>query len=322
VPVVAVPFRPEVPNMTELPPVPGHLKHRTVLLPNGYEVVYQSKAEARYFYHDIFEKRVYLKNGFTLEDGDCVFDVGGNIGMTTMFMHSLGRRISSFTFEPAPRLFEILSANASRYAPRARLFNFGISDAPAEAEFTFYPNSPGMSTFHPALDEERETLLAIMENQLQQGVEGMTGVMKHADDLLEERFRAETFRCRLRPLSQVIHEHQVQRIDLLKVDVQKSELQVLQGIDDADWPKIRQVVLEVHDVDGGLDRVTSLLDRHGFHVTPEQDDMYVGSRLYNLYAVRPRASAPAATAGSSLLEKARARAERQRNAAATARDRI
>jgi FkbM family methyltransferase len=306
--------------MSELPPIPDHLRHRTVTLPNGYEVVYQSKAEARYFYHDIFEKHVYLKNGLTLADGDCVFDVGGNIGMTTMFMHSLGHRIRSFTFEPAPRLFEILSANAARYAPRAELFNFGISDQPGEAEFTFYPNSPGMSTFHPALDEERETLLAIMENQLRQGMAGMSGVMKHADDLLEERFRAESFRCELRPLSQVIYEHQVQRIDLLKVDVQKSEMQVLMGIDDADWPRIRQVVLEVHDVDDGLHRVTSLLDRHGFQVTPEQDDMYEGSKLYNLYAVRPRETA-SVPAGSALLERARALASRQRHAAAAPRDR-
>ncbi|HEX6036830.1 FkbM family methyltransferase [Longimicrobium sp.] len=307
--------------MSELPPIPDHLRHRTVTLPNGYEVVYQSRAEARYFYHDVFEKRVYLKNGLTLADGDCVFDVGGNIGMTTMFMHSLGHRITSFTFEPAPRLFEILRANASRYAPRAQLFNFGISDQPGEAEFTFYPNSPGMSTFHPALHEERETLLAIMENQLRQGMDGMPDVMKHADDLLEERFRAETFRCRLRPLSEVIYEHQVARIDLLKVDVQKSELQVLRGIDDADWPRIRQVVLEVHDVDGGLARVTSLLERHGFQVTPEQDDMYAGSTLYNLYAVRARETVPA-PAGSAVLERARALASRQRHAGGASRNRV
>ncbi|HST61775.1 MAG TPA: FkbM family methyltransferase, partial [Longimicrobium sp.] len=212
-------------------PVPEHLRSRTLLLPNGYEIVYQSKAEARYFYHDIFEKQVYLRNGLALNDGDCVFDVGGNIGTTTLFMHSLGRRITSYTFEPAPRLFEILRVNASRYAPGARLFNYGISDRAGEAEFTFYPNSPGMSTFHPRLEEERETLLAIMENQLEQGMAGMEGVMRHADDLLEERLRAETFRCTLRPLSQVIYEHQVARVDLLKVDVQKSELQVLEGIE-------------------------------------------------------------------------------------------
>ncbi|MBV9108187.1 MAG: FkbM family methyltransferase, partial [Gemmatimonadetes bacterium] len=265
-----------------------------MLLPNGYEVAYQSRAEALYFYHDVFEKRIYLRNGLALRDGDTVFDVGGNIGTTTLFFHSLGRRIESFTFEPAPRLFEILRANSARYAPRAKLFDFGISDREGWADFTFYPGSPGMSTFHPRLEEERETLQAIMENQLRQGMAGMGGVMRHAGDLLEERFRAETVRCRLRPLSAVIYEQGVERIGLLKVDVQKSELQVLEGIEPADWPKVRQVVMEVHDVDGGLDRATAMLDRFGFRVHAEQDEMYAGSRLYNLYALRAPAPAFAA----------------------------
>ncbi|MBV9774301.1 MAG: FkbM family methyltransferase [Gemmatimonadetes bacterium] len=305
--------------MSRLPPIPEALRGRTIVLPNEYEIVYQSRAEARYFYHDIFEKRVYLRHGFTLGDGDCVFDVGANIGLFTLFVHSLGYDVASYSFEPAPRVYEILRANASRYAPRARLFNYGISDRVAEAEFTFYPNSPGMSTFHPRLEDERETLLAIMENQLREGMEGMEGVMRHADDLLEERFRSETFRCTLRPLSQVIYEHRVERIDLLKVDCQKSELQVLDGIEPADWPKVRQVVLEVHDLDGALDRVTALLDRHGFEVVAEQDEMYVGSHLYNLYARRPRA-ASSPHAGTPALQRARERAERQRRGA-TPRDR-
>jgi FkbM family methyltransferase len=298
--------------MSDLPPIPEALRHRTLQVPNGYELVYQSKAEAGYFYRDIFEKHVYLRNGFTLADGDCVFDVGGNIGLFTLFVHSLGLEVSSYTFEPAPRVFEILRVNAARYAPRAKLFNFGIADRETEAEFTFYPNSPGMSTFHPRLEDERETLLAIMENQLQHGMSGMDRVMRHADDLLEERFRAETFRCRLRPLSEVIYEQRVERIDLLKVDVQKCEMQVLDGIDAADWPRIRQVVLEVHDLDGALDRVTGMLEGHGFRVTAEQDDLYVGSHLYNLYAQRPSGAPRESAASPAALQRARARAEQQR----------
>lgn len=298
--------------MNGLPPIPEHLQHRTIHCPNGYEIVFQSRAEAGYFYHDIFERQIYLRHGFTLGDGDCVFDVGANVGLFTMFVHSLGHRLSSYSFEPAPRVFEILRVNASRYAPRARVFNFGIAEAELEAEFTFYPNSPGMSTFHPRLEDERETLRAIMENQLQQGMDGMERVMKHADDVLEERFRSETFRCPLRPLSRVIYEQQVQRIDLLKVDVQKCEMQVLEGIDAADWPRIRQVVLEVHDLDGALARTTALFDRHGFEIAVEQDDLYVGSHLHNLYAWRPQS---AARDHAAPLGRVHARAERQRQVA-------
>ncbi|HET9225475.1 MAG TPA: condensation domain-containing protein, partial [Thermoanaerobaculia bacterium] len=54
--------------------------------------------------------------------------------------------------------------------------------------------------------------------------------------------------------------------------------------------------MEVHDVDGRLQRALSLLQRHGFEVAVEQDRMLTRTGLYNLYARRPgeerTASAP------------------------------
>ena len=88
----------------------------------------------------------------------------------------------------------------------------------------------------------------------------------------------------------------VSSIDLLKVDVEGDELLVLRGIRAADWPKIRQVVCEVHDVHGRLEGVCQLLRRHGLRVTRElqrggvQDgyEMVVPAtlRLYYVYATR------------------------------------
>ncbi|OSC46873.1 hypothetical protein B5181_42500, partial [Streptomyces sp. 4F] len=57
-------------------------------------------------------------------------------------------------------------------------------------------------------------------------------------------------------------------------------------IDAEDWPKIQQMVLEVHDADGEVARLTELLRGHGFTVTAEQDETYVGTNIHNLYAVR------------------------------------
>lgn len=44
------------------------------------------------------------------------------------------------------------------------------------------------------------------------------------DELLDERLTVERFKCPLKTLSQVIQENEVGCIDLLKVDVEKSEL--------------------------------------------------------------------------------------------------
>lgn len=255
-------------------------------LPNGIEIAYQSRAEVDFFYEDVFEHEVYLRNGITLKDGDCIFDVGANIGFFTLFAHQKCKPSMVYSFEPAKPLFDILTFNTARYSDSVRLLNFGISNERKTATFTFYPQSSGMSSFYADKEEEKDVLRALMQNQQRSGMAGMDDVLKHVDDLLEERFRSETLHCELRTLSDVIREFRVGRIDLLKVDVQKSELDVLEGIADDDWLKIQQIVLEVHDNNGRLALVQDLLNRHGYTTVVEQDDPYGTSIMYNLYATR------------------------------------
>jgi FkbM family methyltransferase len=265
-------------------------------LPNGMTVVPQSRVEAEHFYEDIFEKQIYLRHGVTLQPGDCVFDVGGNIGTFSLFAsrHAPGGRI--FTFEPAPPLFQRLRANLELNGAAARAFNHGIAEAERTARFTFYPNSSGMSSFYADLAEEREVLRRMMHREREAGMEGMDALMEYTDELLDERFRAVELECRLRPLSAVIREEGVRRIDLLKIDVQKAELDVLRGIEDGDWPRIRQVVMEVHDLEGRLGEIVQLLEARDFRVAVEQDEAVEGTVLYNLFAVSrtapPRESDP------------------------------
>jgi FkbM family methyltransferase len=298
---------------------PASAAGRRFVLPNQMEIAYQSRAEVEFFYHDIFEKQIYLKHGVTLHDGDCIFDIGANIGLFTLFAHQQCRDIEIYAFEPAPPLFEILRHNLARYGVNAKLFNCGLANEEKTAAFTFYPNSSGMSSFYADRREEQAALRAIMVNQLRQGMAGMEQVMRYADDLLDERLRSETYNCRLRTVSDIIRAEQVARIDLMKVDVQKSELDIVAGIQAEDWPKIRQIVIEVHDLDGRLRQMTDLLEARGYQVAIEQDDHYQQSILYNLFARRtappggpqPGDAPPLTTAA---LAEIRQRARRQEEA--------
>lgn len=258
-------------------------------LPNGMTIVPQSRVEALHFFEDIFEKRIYLRHGVTLRPGDCVFDVGGNIGTFALFAgrHAPGARI--YTFEPAPDVYARLRANLALNGVEAKAFDHGVADAERTARFTFYPNSSGMSSFYADGAEEREVLRRMMERERHEGVEEMDALLEYADELLDERFQAVEMECRMRPLSAVIREEGVGRIDFLKIDVQKAEMDVLRGIDDEHWPLVRQVVMEVHDLDGRVDEATRLLETRGFRVVVEQDEAVAGSILYNLFAVRPGA---------------------------------
>lgn len=255
--------------------------------PNGMTVVPQHRAEAQHFYHDIFEKRIYLRHGVTLAAGDCVFDVGGNIGTFALFASREAPGARIYTFEPAPDVYRRLRANLALNGATALAFNHGVADAERTARFTFYPNASGMSSFYADAQEEREVLRLMMDRERDEGLPGMDALMEFTDELLDERFRAVEMECRLRPLSAVIREQGVGRIDFLKIDVQKAELDVLRGVDDEHWPLIRQIVIEVHDIDGRLNEVTRLLEARGFTVAAEQDDAVEGSILYNLFALNP-----------------------------------
>lgn len=266
--------------------VAGGAPVRRHTLPNGLEVAYQSKAELLQFYDDIFEKRVYTRHGITLRDGDCVLDVGANIGLFSVFVAATVPGARVLAFEPAPPMFEILRANAAPWGERIELFNCGLSRSAGSAELTFYPHSSGMSSFYPDEREEKAALRRLIRNELAQGKQGVEDVLRFEDELVEQRFRNETWTCPLRTLSEVIRERGVARIDLLKVDVEKSEIDVLAGLEDEDWAKVEQAVVEVHDLGDRLRGMSDLFRARGFGVVLEQDDLYHGSDRWNLYALR------------------------------------
>ena len=54
---------------------------------------------------------------------------------------------------------------------------------------------------------------------------------------------------------------------LLKVDVEGMEKDVFDGIDDATWPKIQQIVAEVHAVGNRVDELTACFVGRGFRCT-------------------------------------------------------
>jgi FkbM family methyltransferase len=217
-----------------------------------------------------------------------VLDVGANIGLFSLFILSEFPGARVYAFEPAPPNFGLLCKNTSPYRDRFQPFNMGLSDAAREATFTFYPFSTGMSSFYGDRAEEQDVLLGIMRNQIKRGEKQIEELLPRFDELSEQRFASRNFVCTLATLSSVVEKHGIEQIDLVKIDVQKAELDVLRGIEDRHWPRIRQVVMEVHDLRGLKEQVVELLLSHGFRVRVEQDDLYEGTVIYNVYAVRAK----------------------------------
>lgn len=75
-------------------------------------------------------------------------------------------------------------------------------------------------------------------------------------------------KCKIRPLSQHIDRLDLNRIDLLKVDVEGAEMSVLRGVSDKHWPRVQAVVVETEP--GNREPVLQLLQAKGFSVRYEE----------------------------------------------------
>jgi FkbH-like protein/FkbM family methyltransferase len=264
-------------------------------LPGGIEVAHLNDYETEYLYDEIFRDRAYLKHGITLGDGDCVIDIGANIGMFTMFVLSQCKNPRIFSFEPSPYAHAALRANVELYGEHVKTYCCGVSQTEGEARFTFYRRSSVFSGFFAEAEQDRSAIRAVVKNVLEKsGATNAATTEAFADELMRERLESETLMCPLRSVSSVIRENGLERIDLLKIDAEKSELPVLRGIAAADWDKIRQVVVEVHDTVGNQIReVVHMLEAKGFELAVEEEELLHGSGLYNVFAVRPGAKAAA-----------------------------
>jgi amino acid adenylation domain-containing protein/FkbM family methyltransferase len=266
-------------------------------LPNGMSIVHQNRSETEYLYEEIFRKESYLRHGIVLKENACVFDVGANIGMFSLFISQRCPSARLYAFEPLAPLFETLRLNTELYGSHVKLFPFGLADEERIETLTFYPYNTmmsGLSSYADTADDQR-VVETFLQHEAERGNDDAITWLEQANEVLPVRFVAEQQKARLRRLSDVIREEQIERIDLLKIDVQRAEEDVLRGIDDDDWSRIDQVVMEVHDrpgtnSEGRIKRIIDLLSAHGFSAVAEQDDLLSGTDRHNLYAVREKAS--------------------------------
>ena len=257
----------------------------TYVLPNQMVMFQNNQSETAFLYEEIFENRTYDKYGVHIKEGDVIFDVGANIGMFSIYVGLHYPNTKMYAFEPLAPTFNTLNANSKLYPIDLRPIHCGLSDKEQKVTFVHYPYNTVMSGKHADDSSVDKNILKGYFNKLQED-HSDKATEAQLDEMLEERMKTEYYDCSLRRLSDVMREEKVEQIDLLKVDVEKSELEVLLGIDDADWVKVRQVAMELHDIDGKLEKIKSLLTKHGFVYDIEKEDVLEETHLYNIYATK------------------------------------
>jgi FkbM family methyltransferase len=229
--------------------------------------------ETTFLHEEIFGARAYLQGGLSIPPGAVVVDAGANIGMFTLFAHAEAPDVTVLAFEPLLPLASTLRQNVAEFGVSAEVFPCGLSDVERAVSFTYYPGYTTMSTLSAYADPEGDKDAVRRQVRSDPGLD--PDMAEHLDEILAFRLRPVTQPGRLRRLSSVIDERGLDRVDLLKIDVQRAELDVLRGIDDRHWGLVRQVAVEVHDAPGTdtaghLDDAVELLTRQGFLVSTHE----------------------------------------------------
>jgi amino acid adenylation domain-containing protein/FkbM family methyltransferase len=261
------------------------------LLPDGLQVAHLNRNETNYIYHEIFVLQAYLRHGISIKDGDCIVDAGSNIGLFTVFASRLANNLSIISFEPNPAAYACLKANAEAWGSGVKCLPYGLSDENRSAEMTFFEGLSLLSGYYADVAVEHGVVKNYVANQQAEELENDQGVLpddeiltSEIDALISERLRTKSVSTQLRTLSSVIAEEGIERIDLLKINVEKSELDVLMGISPEDWSKIRQLVIEV-DQKEAIEPILSLLASYGFQTLVEQDPLLRETELCYIYAI-------------------------------------
>lgn len=233
---------------------------------------HSSFEETAVIHKELFLDHEYMRDGIVLRDGDCLFDVGANIGLFTIYANRPLTRLVTYAFEPMAPTYSVLLANLRLHRlGRVRALQYGLgARCEAAKEFTYYLNMPGNSTTRP------ET----------KGVHRLGMRAKHTESQIELAFESERVNAQVRTLSSVIDEYNVRAIDLLKIDVEGAELDVLAGVEARHWGMIRQIVLEVHDAATTCACITDQLAARGFRVSTGANEPNWAGNM-NVYGVRP-----------------------------------
>lgn len=253
-------------------------ERQSITLPDGRDVVCPRRQDALMLCREIFDEEVYAAAARVLTAGSTVLDVGAHVGLSAMYFAGRADDVAVYAFEPARTLNACLRENLARYVPSATVLRQAAGSAAGERTFGYYADSPSQSGIYADAMADEALTRAYLRN------EGLAE--QDIDFLCADLHVARPEKVEVVTVSDVLSERDIDRVDLLKIDAERAELDVLLGISEADWPRIRSVVMEVHDVAGRLRQCAGRLESAGFTVRTRQEPWLAGTELHTLHALR------------------------------------
>ena len=234
----------------------------------------------------------YLNDIVEISDGDTIIDIGANIGIFGLVLSKLFKKLTIHSFEPIDEIYNVLKSNSILSKnENFKVYPYGISNKNHTIDFTYYPNSPALSTSYPEIWNSEKDLMAALKGNLKHSPKNWWWA-KYIPNFIYPlilknlRRNSKKIDCELKTLSYVIEKLHIKKIDLLKIDCEGNELKVIKGLDDNNWPIIEQLIIEVHDIENRLDIILDILKEKNYKVNVIKEPSLNKTNLHNIFAIK------------------------------------
>lgn len=220
-------------------------------------VIDPHERDTRYIYDEIFVSQIYYHSEMRIPKFPVVMDVGANIGMYCVWAHRRYQPKDIYCYEASPRTFPYLETNAQRLVD---------------------PETTKVHAFNRALASTAGKTLTLHQSPLVSGISTLLAgdkvqwvqQLSASDELIMHEVVTST-------ISAEMAANDIAQVDVLKIDVEGFFMEVLKGIDEPDFDRIRNIVVEVdYSAEAGAtaDDVEALLAARGYRTDRDEGTFY------------------------------------------------
>jgi len=224
-------------------------------------VIDPHERDTRYIYDEIFVNQIYYHQEMRVPKHPAVMDVGANIGLYAVWAHRQYQPKDIYCYEASPRTFPYLRANVSN-----------LVDPETTRVHTF--NRPLASTGGKTLTLHQSPLVSGISTLLDKSKVRWVQQLTASQEITTHQVVTST-------VSAEIAANAIASIDILKIDVEGYFMEVLNGIDAADYQKIRNIVVEIDyaaEAEATAEQVERMLSAHGYQTDCDEDTFYAWRR--------------------------------------------
>ena len=204
----------------------------------GKEIYYRTSTSDMTVIYEIILKKGFNSEYYlpTVVNPKIIFDIGANIGATTIYYANRFPGAKIFSFEPLLSNYEILEKNV-KDIENVSIFNYGLG------------KEDGFFDIYLTDDEEN-----------------FGGVTMHNFDTYEKE---SIEKCKVRSVKAVLKELNVSSVDLIKIDTEGAEADILMNIPNSIIQQTKWITGELH---GNKDiELLNYIDDIGFNIAMRKD---------------------------------------------------